>query len=227
MATIKIINGTRGSFPQQHATMISDQLTLKQSTGGKKTYAMQSSIASLNIGLENGSTTIFEVKLRDDCRFQAEADKSIVEHLSKFAEVITREPYVPPATPQGEPAPEGRNMVGWTITVIIAATFFYWLFKDSGAPTPPTPPSVSEKKIEAITYCKELVKSRLKAPSTADFPWSIEAEAAPGEQIFTVNSYVDAQNAFGAMLRSYYTCRLKYTGSGGSGWVVDDLTIVQ
>lgn len=63
------------------------------------------------------------------------------------------------------------------------------------------------------TLCERAVKRTLKAPSTADFPWAggNVAIAGPREAIFT--SYVDAQNGFGAMIRTNYVCSLEFTGS--------------
>lgn len=65
---------------------------------------------------------------------------------------------------------------------------------------------------DAFEVCQRFVRERLKAPRTAEFQsytqGAIERvndddyERRP----FKVSSSVDAQNAFGAMLRSDYTC---------------------
>lgn len=65
------------------------------------------------------------------------------------------------------------------------------------------------------TITKDVVKSKLKAPSTAKFPgillgaedWRYGAtfkDAGEGNVIYQVQSYVDAQNSFGAMLRNNF-----------------------
>ena len=67
-------------------------------------------------------------------------------------------------------------------------------------------------KTMAAVICKSHVKNSLKAPSTADFPLlDFKAWKAPG-QVYTIKSYVDAQNSYGAMLRSDWHCRIKYKG---------------
>lgn len=57
--------------------------------------------------------------------------------------------------------------------------------------------------------CKKVVESVLKAPSTAKFPnilkWAIFKE----EGSVIVQSYVDSQNSFGAMLRSEFQFKIK------------------
>jgi len=65
--------------------------------------------------------------------------------------------------------------------------------------------------------CRSFVEKGLKAPSTAQFL----ASNADGVRIthnavterWTVVGFVDAQNAFGTMLRQDFECELSYTGS--------------
>lgn len=68
-----------------------------------------------------------------------------------------------------------------------------------------------EMRIHVIVTVHDFVKQRLKAPSTADFPYG-ELVTDKGNGIYFMNSYVDAQNGFGAMLRNYYTCELQFNG---------------
>lgn len=92
------------------------------------------------------------------------------------------------------------------------------------------PKTVSESggyEAEAMTHCQILVEKSLKAPSTADFPWTMKANASSG-QVYTINSYVDAQNSFGAMIRTNFYCQLKYTGDGKTdSWVVKVFKVLE
>lgn len=66
-------------------------------------------------------------------------------------------------------------------------------------------------KISASIAAERNVKKNLKAPSSARFPWYDASNVSIyGECDFIIRSYVDAQNSFGAMLRSNYYVRLKY-----------------
>lgn len=53
------------------------------------------------------------------------------------------------------------------------------------------------------------VKERLKAPSTAVFPEAPETwehtTRTPGTQRYRIRSWVDAQNSFGAAIRTWYS----------------------
>lgn len=67
----------------------------------------------------------------------------------------------------------------------------------------------SEEMTDLQIKCQETIKSMLKAPSTAKFPnileWKFWKEN--GETI--VQSYVDSQNGFGAMIRSEFQFIIK------------------
>lgn len=52
------------------------------------------------------------------------------------------------------------------------------------------------------TLCQDKVKEELKTPSTAKFPNILEWKFGKNKNIITVQAYVDAQNGFGAQIRS-------------------------
>lgn len=58
--------------------------------------------------------------------------------------------------------------------------------------------------------CRGMVQDKLKAPSTADF--SNESVSGSGTS-WTVSGSVDAQNSFGAKIRSSYTCSITFSPS--------------
>lgn len=62
---------------------------------------------------------------------------------------------------------------------------------------------------------QEAVKAALKAPSTAKFPSAVFGQDdwrlwKKGDMV-TVQSWVDAQNSFGAMIRSKFTAQFSYS----------------
>ena len=66
----------------------------------------------------------------------------------------------------------------------------------------------------AYSKAKDYVKQRLKAPSTAKFPFQLFSTDVLvnylGDGQYLVRSYVDSQNSFGAMIRTYFQCVLQY-----------------
>lgn len=71
---------------------------------------------------------------------------------------------------------------------------------------------------------QEFVKDKLKAPSTAKFPWYSEVVVTDlGGGRFRVSAYVDAQNSFGAQIRTRYTCVLK--GADELNWTLESISM--
>jgi hypothetical protein len=76
----------------------------------------------------------------------------------------------------------------------------------------------------AIAYCHQFVEQQLRAPSSADFPRVGEHQVTDvGEQRWRVSSYVDAENSFGASLRTAWTCDISYDEAAGV-WTLESLS---
>lgn len=68
-------------------------------------------------------------------------------------------------------------------------------------------------------YCKDVINSTLKSPSTADYPDSTFGalkgwNMAKKNNLVTIASYVDSQNGFGAMVRSNFIMQVKINNEG-------------
>jgi hypothetical protein len=95
---------------------------------------------------------------------------------------------------------------------------------------PPTPRETkptsaartSDNETSAKIMSEDFVTSYLKSPSTADFPWKAESVIREGTG-WRVNSYVDSQNSFGAMIRLHYTCVVE--NIDGDSWKCTSLVI--
>ncbi|MGY1652864.1 hypothetical protein [Geodermatophilus sp. SYSU D01119] len=76
----------------------------------------------------------------------------------------------------------------------------------------------------AYYACEHFVGLVLKAPSTADFTGYDAARITDdGGDRYTVRGQVDAENSFGAMLRSDYSCTVRHTDEG---WVAVGVPVV-
>lgn len=84
--------------------------------------------------------------------------------------------------------------------------------------------------ISAFVYAQFFVKDHLISPSSADFPTIVDSAThvfevsrdPPDICTWSVSSYVDSQNTFGAMLRAYYSVKLTYRSSTDS-WILKEL----
>jgi len=71
---------------------------------------------------------------------------------------------------------------------------------------------------------KEAVTSELKSPATADFPNLPEITFKKvGDCSYTVSGYVDAQNSFGATVRSAFDARTAGGKTSGQTVILADL----
>ena len=82
------------------------------------------------------------------------------------------------------------------------------------SPSPPPDP-----KYGAMVACEGFVKDRLKSPASADFS---EEQAVTADAGWIVTGNVDAQNSFGAKLRSTFVCQVHPTGDS---WTLDSISI--
>jgi hypothetical protein len=77
------------------------------------------------------------------------------------------------------------------------------------------PPTVPDS-VMMYVQCQELVKDRLKAPSTAKFPAITQVKKGtfgePEDSLYRIIGFVDAQNTFGAALRSDFKCDMRWRG---------------
>jgi len=118
-----------------------------------------------------------------------------------------------------------RNLISLSIVVIFAV--FATGTSDSGSRSQSSPSAPTDKKAEAVVYCEDAVKQRLKAPSSAEFAgsWMTKTEYVTdlGGGLYRMRSYVDAQNSFGAKIRSNFICEIEFDTQGG--WKINRLEI--
>lgn len=74
--------------------------------------------------------------------------------------------------------------------------------------------------------CENKVKEVLKSPSSAKFPNILEWKFRKEKNIITVQSYVDAQNSFGAMIRSDFQFKFNSDDNTITSFIFDNEQII-
>ena len=69
--------------------------------------------------------------------------------------------------------------------------------------------STADHQRAAFRACQEFIEKRLRAPASAKHPAFDDASVSNQHPIYVVTSQVDSQNAFGALLRTQYTCEVE------------------
>ena len=89
-----------------------------------------------------------------------------------------------------------------------------------------------QKRLMSEVKCNSAVRSKLKAPSSADFadPFDGVASVITGQDdnsvIYDFISYVDAKNDFGVKLRKKFICRIQYN-IGAENWSIIELNWIE
>lgn len=97
-------------------------------------------------------------------------------------------------------------MLGGVTVIIIMAV----LYSCSGRSPAPKTDYCSDGEI-AYVYAKKLISTHLKAPSTAKFASYYDIKPfQPNKCKFNFIGYVDAQNSFGAMIRTQFDATVRY-----------------
>lgn len=90
----------------------------------------------------------------------------------------------------------------------------------------PRNPQNGGQETSAFVMCQDPVRSRLRAPSSAEFLSSTEPGVSLvhlGNGVYRVRGFVDAQNGFGAMLRTSWMCEI--AENADRTWSLENLKV--
>jgi len=125
-------------------------------------------------------------------------------HMSVFTKQIHAEPVM------------------FVLAPILLLTWGYFAFF-TGTPSPERVSKPHElTAIELHVQAQQFVKQTLKAPTTAEFPWDPVSAGTDGTGLYQVESYVDSQNSFGAMVRSEWMVNMRLSGDR---WTLEKMRI--
>lgn len=114
-------------------------------------------------------------------------------------------------------------VIGIPVGGFILLLLIGWLVFGLGSDSTPTDP-VQEQRGWASSACIPYVLDRLRSPSSADF--GVGNTTIAGPDVYVVRTYVDADNAFSASIRTWFSCRIRYMGgevTNDSAWTLESL----
>ena len=133
-----------------------------------------------------------------------------------------------PPTPEELPqstqglSPTAKTLMIIAAIALISLCLIQFMGTNGGGSGGSTKPDEGDATGAAL-ICREFVKDNLKAPTTAKFPSTSEAVIEKmATNLFEVRSYVDSENSFGAMIRTNYSCQVRYKGK--DYWNLVDLS---
>ena len=112
---------------------------------------------------------------------------------------------------------EDKRNLNSVITAVVLFICIMYLFPQMNFSSD-TKTSMSENTdvyLEAFSIANQFVKRKLKIPASAEFPFKHETGVFvfKKENSFGVNSFVDSQNSFGVMIRTYFYAEVSQTGN--------------
>lgn len=111
--------------------------------------------------------------------------------------------------------PQSGNVVTASCILTMLPFVFCLLFLIRGCPSDSPKYQAEQRTRDAVIASHRIVETYLKCPSTAKFPNSYDVPVTiNNDGTFLVISYVDAENDFGAPIRTPYCCELRYVGPG-------------
>lgn len=168
----------------------------------------------LNIGYNHASAILEDLVARGIADQGDFINEELVftidkEKLSQF--LLANDPIFRTQADEKNESTSSTNGFLYTFIFILIAALLFYLFLTF----------ISGDKKKEIDYCNSeeraylasnhIIKRVLKSPSSAKFPHYSEVEIYPaGLCSFQIDSYVDSQNSFGAMIRSYYVAVVTY-----------------
>jgi len=108
-----------------------------------------------------------------------------------------------------------QGLILFGITALVLTCFFITRAVMESGPALPKPIQIDNGDPGmAWVMCKQRMSQLLKAPATAGFPLSNEFQIRQNGRDFIMDAWVDADNAFGARIRTNFQCATHYDGSG-------------
>ena len=90
---------------------------------------------------------------------------------------------------------------------------------------------IANKPSKRLAYvaAESAVTTFLKSPASAKFPdyWNTDRVVSMSGNTYTINSIVDSQNGFGALIRTTWFIQMTWNGGDNNGWYITDYTITK
>lgn len=182
--------------------------------------------------LSEGGRAFANVRLQDKYMMNAAAANTAVENY------IKENPSAKIAKTKPVPNRLSTGLTGWPLIIwwaVLGGGLFYagqWIWESVTTPRPPATADYSALKSNAYWQAKEAILLQLKSPASADFPdlTSNDHVEMTTPSTFSIVSYVDAQNSYGAEVRRPWYATIRYTGGDpleDASWIVVDAKIAE
>lgn len=113
---------------------------------------------------------------------------------------------------------EKEKASAWSVVIVLVVVFYFaasWGRSEAPSPVAKKDWKKEDASIMAYIMMEDSVKAQLKAPASADFPGFSEGRDRHVQRLdgqrYRITSWVDAQNGFGAKIRSHFIGEIEQT----------------
>lgn len=117
---------------------------------------------------------------------------------------------------------EHKTAKDYLVLIVILIGIFAMYYFGNSSETPKQKPTHSA--VAAFTVCQQYVQQSLKAPGSAKWPggYSDYTQHLGGGR-YRVTAWVDAQNTFGALVRTNFKCEVRWQSD--DRWYLENLAL--
>ncbi|WP_319940896.1 DNA translocase FtsK [Xenorhabdus littoralis] len=169
----------------------------------------------LGIGYNRAALLLEQMEEMGIVAWEYDSEISRYKIITPLTQKITRQEKKEPSpkvvnAKQSDSKVLGYGGFEWFMAGIgFVVIMFVFVSCSSRSPTPETDYCSDDKA--AYSYAKKFISSHLKAPSTAKFASYYDVKSyKPTECKFNFIGHVDAQNSFGAMIRTKFNAVIRY-----------------
>jgi len=115
---------------------------------------------------------------------------------------------------------EDKKVSWWAILLLWGVVILFFIVLNNSGTTN----TRDTYTTSALNMSREFVKEKLLSPANAEFALLENSEVRKIDDIYYVDSYVDAKNAYGVSIRKKYKCQMKHK-QDSEDWRLIDLKI--
>lgn len=129
------------------------------------------------------------------------------------------------AAKPGTASPAQRGALGCGVVFLLMFGACWYVLTPDNSPEAQAERARSSARAITTTLCEDAMTRLLRSPGSADYPFGHVANVQSiGENRYRLASYVDAQNVFGALVRTEFECVVEGAGDDLSDYRVITVT---